>query len=262
MATEDNIRAGMNPQEARRQAMIRFGGVEAAKELHRDARSFPLLESFAQDARYALRMLRRNPGFTLTAVLVLALGLGAATAMFSALDRILFRPLPYADAERLVNVGMTFPAFESAGKIPATLFSRSYRDLWKPAPEPFTAVTTIASLGKICDVTEQQPERLFCSTVESNFLKTLGVRPALGRDFAPEDDTRGAPPVAIISHDVWTRRFAADPGAIGRTIDLNGKSIPVIGVLPAGFAMPAGEADILQPQQLYPIDPTGRGRSS
>jgi predicted permease len=262
MATEDNVRAGMNPQEARRQAMIRFGGVEAARELHRDARSLPFLDSFAQDARYALRMLRRNPGFALTALLVLALGLGASTAMFSALDRILFRPLPYADADRLVNVGMTFPAFESAGKIPATLFSRSYRDLWKPAPEPFTAVTTIASLGKICDVTEQQPERLFCSTVECNFLKTLGVRPALGRDFAPEDDTRGAPPVAIISHDVWTRRFGADPGTIGRTIDLNGKSIPVIGVLPAGFAMPAGEADILQPQQLYPIDPASRGGSS
>ncbi len=88
MATEDNMRAGMNQEEARRQALIRFGGIEAAKELHRDVRSLPLLESFVQDSRYALRMLRRNPGFALTAVLVLALGLGASTAMFSALDRI------------------------------------------------------------------------------------------------------------------------------------------------------------------------------
>jgi predicted permease len=255
MATEDNVRAGMNLQEARRQAMIRFGGIEAAKELHRDTRGLPLLESFAQDVRYALRTLRRNPGFALTAVLVLALGLGASTAMFSALDRILFRPLPYADADRLVNVGMTFPVFKSAGKIPASLGSRIYRQLWKPAPAPFAVVTTIASTGKICDVTEKQPERLFCATVESNFLQTLGVRPALGRDFTPEDDTRGAPPVAIISHEVWTRRFGADPGAIRRTIDLNGRRVPVIGVLPAGFAMPAGEAEILQPQQIYPLDP-------
>src|SRR5262249_33274117 len=86
-------------------------------------------------------------------------------------------------------------------------------------------------------------------------LPTFGVRPALGRDFTVEDDVRGAPPVAIISHDVWMRRFGADPGAIGRTINLNGTPIPVIGVLPAGFTMPGGEADILRPQQLYPLDP-------
>ena len=262
MATEDNVRAGMNQEEARRQALIRFGGIEAAKELHRDVRSLPLLESFAQDARYALRMLRRNPGFALTAVLVLALGLGASTAMFSALDRILFRPLRYADADRLVNIGMTFPAFETAGKFPSALYSRGYHARWKPAPEPFTAVTTIAGTGKICDVTESRPERLFCAEVESNFLETLGVRPALGRDFTPEDDTRGAPPVVIISHDVWTRRFGADPGAIGRTINLNGKSIPVIGVLPPGFAMPTGQAEILQPQQIYPLDPKAQMMSS
>ena len=112
-------------------------------------------------------------------------------------------------------------------------------------------------MGDTCDVTEQQPERLLCAEVESNFLQTLGVRVALGRDFTPEDDVRGAPPVAIISHDVWTRRFGADPGAIGRTIDLNGKRIPVIGVLPAGFAVPGGQADILRPQQLYPARSDG-----
>jgi predicted permease len=120
-------------------------------------------------------------------------------------------------------------------------------------------VTTIQTVGSTCDVTDQQPERLRCATVESNFLQTLGVRPALGRDLTPEDNVRGAPPVAIISHEVWTRRFGANPGAIGRTIDLNGKPIPVIGVLPAGFAMLAGEADILQP---YPIDPPGSRSNS
>src|SRR6185503_725478 len=191
------------------------------------------------------RTLRRNPGFALTAVLVLALGLGASTAMFSALDRILFRPLPYGDADRLVAVGTTAPGGEQSYRRISTLPSSIYRERWKPTPEPFSAVTTTAG-SDTCDVTEQQPERLLCAAVESNFLQTLGVRVSLGRDFTPENDVRGAPPVAVISHEVWTRRFGSDPGAIGRTIDLNGKRTPVIGVLPAGFALPGedGQADI------------------
>src|SRR5262249_52975224 len=162
----------------------------------------------------------------------------ASTAMFSALDRVLFRPLPYADAERLVNLGWTTTFGAAPGKAQVLLGSRGYQERWRPAPEPFTAVTTSGSASSMCDVTEQQPERLACATVKSNFSKALGVRPARGRDFTPEDDPRGAPPVAIISHDVWTRRFGGDPGAIGRTMNLNGRPIPVIAVLPAGFTMP------------------------
>ena len=219
------------------------------------------LDETVRNFRLSFRTLRRSPGFALTAVLVLALGLGASTAMFSALDRILFRPLPYADADRLVNLGWTMPLGPGPGQTQTRLYSRGYRQRWKPAPEPFTAVTTIAGAVETCDITEQQPERLHCAKVEDNFLETLGVRPTLGRAFTPEDDARGAPPVAIISHDVWTRRFRADPGALGRTIELNGKPIPVIGVLPAGFAVPGVEADILRPQQIYPIDPGVQGGS-
>src|SRR5262249_47128773 len=182
------------------------------------------LEETVRNVRLSLRTLRRNPGFALTAVVVLALGLGSSTAMFSALDRILFRPLPYGDPGRLVNIRVL-------------LHFQEYAEHWKPARERSTSVTTTAG-GDPCDVTEQQPERLLCAAVESNFLQTLDVRVMLGRDFTAEDDVRGAPPVAIISHDVWTRRFGADPGAIGRTIDLNGKRTRVIGVLPAGFASP------------------------
>jgi predicted permease len=221
------------------------------------------MEELAHDVRMSFRMLRRNPGFALSAVLVLALGLGASTAMFSALDRILFRPLPYADADRLVNLGWTLSAaLTGPGRTQTVLVARGYRERWKPAPEPFAAVTTVfnaTGVGSTCDVTEQPAERLVCPTVESNFLETLGVRPALGRDFTAEDDARGAPPVAIISHVVWTRRFGADPGAIGRTIEVNGSPIPVIGVLPAGFAMPAGEADLLRPQQFYPLTQQNQG---
>jgi predicted permease len=254
METEENIRRGMAPPDARAAAFRKLGNTtQVCEEVHR-MNTISLLDETARNVRVSLRTLRRNPGFALTAVLVLALGLGASTAMFSALDRILFRPLPYADEDRLVNLGWT-NRLPGAGRTQLTLIGRGYRERWKPAPEPFSAVTTIVSTVDTCDVTEQRPERLRCARVENNFLETMGVRPALGRDFTPEDDARGAPPVAIISHDVWTRRFGADPGAIGRTIELNGKPIPVVGVLPAGFAMPAIEAEILQPEQIYPLPP-------
>ena len=263
MQTEENIRRGMDPPHARAAALRKLGNTtQVCEEVHR-MNTIEFLEETARNVRLSLRTLRRNPGFALTAVLVLALGLGAATAMFSTLDRILFRPLPYADAERLVNLGWTLSAeLTGPGQTQTVLASRGYRERWNPAPEPFTAVTTATNavgVGSTCDVTEQPAERLVCPLVESNFLETLGVRPALGRDFTPEDDARGAPPVAIVSHDVWTRRFGADPGAIGRTIEVNGSPIPVIGVLPAGFAMPAAEGDLLRPQQLYPLTPPNQG---
>ncbi|HEY7336997.1 MAG TPA: ADOP family duplicated permease [Bryobacteraceae bacterium] len=252
MQTQENLRRGMAPPDARSAARRTIGNAtQVREEVHR-MNTLSFLEETAHNLRFSLRAFRKNPGYALTAVLVLALGLGAATAMFGALDRILFRPLPYADADRLVNVGMIFPVLGAPGQSQAILYSLVYRQRWKPAPAPFAAVTTMQNTNLTCDVTERQPERLRCATVESNFLQTLGVRPALGRDFTPEDAVRGAPPVAIVSYDVWTRRFGAGPGAIGRTIELNGRPIPVIGVLPAGFEMPRGEADILQ---LEPLDP-------
>jgi predicted permease len=261
MQVEENIRRGLDPRGARR----KLGNMTQVSEEVYHMNTIAFLDEAVQNVRFSLRTMRRNPGFALTAVLVLALGLGASTAMFSALDRILFRPLPYGDADRLVHLGWTLSAaLIGPGQSQTILASRGYRERWKPVPEPFTAVTTVTNaLGaaSTCDVTEQPAERLICPLVESNFLATLGVRPFLGRDFTPEDDTRGTPTVAIISHDVWTRRFGRDPGAIGRTIEVNGSPIPVIGVLPAGFAMPAGEGDLLRPQQIYPIDPASPGAS-
>jgi putative ABC transport system permease protein len=231
-------------------ARRRLGNVLQTREAVRRVWIAEWWDALRQDAHFTWRSWRRRPAFALGGVLVLALGLGVSTAMFSAIDRILFRPLPYRDADRLVNFGLR-------GKHPVRsrnfLHWREYLERWKPAPEPFSAVTTTAG-GDTCDVTEQQPERLLCAAVESNFLQTLGVRVSLGRDFTPEDDLRAAPAVAIISHDVWTRRFGADPGGIGRSIELSGKRIRVIGVLPSGFAVPGGQADILQPQQLSPDD--------
>jgi predicted permease len=254
METEENIRRGMAPPEARAAAHRKLGNTTQVCEDVHHMNTILFFEETARNVRLSLRTLRMNPGFALTAVLVLALGLGSSTAMFSALDRILFRPLPYGDADRLMIVGMSLPALERPSQSEIHIHSAVYQKTWKPAPEPFTAVTTLQSDGDICDVTEQQPERLLCATVESNFLQTLGVRVSQGRDFTPEDDVHGASLVAIISHDLWTRRFGADPAAVPRTMSLDGVSVSVIGVLPAGFAVPRGEADILRPEQFDPRD--------
>ena len=234
---------GVEATAARR----RLGNLLQTRESMRRVWIAAWWDALRQDAHFTWRSWRRRPAFALGGVLILALGLGASTAMFSAIDRILFRPLPYRDADRLVNFGMRG---EHPHRSQNFLHWNAYMERWKPAPEPFSAVTTTGG-GDTCDVTEQPPELLQCAAIESNFLQTLGVRVSLGRDLTPEDGMRAEPAVAIISHAIWTRRFGADPGAIDRSIEVSGKRIRVIGVLPPGFAMPGGQADILQP---YPRD--------
>jgi predicted permease len=217
-------------------------------------------DALRQDAWFTWRSWRRHPGFAAGAILVLALGLGASTALFAALDRVLFRPLPYPDPDRLVSVGrITVPlAFPSQTEI---VSDRFYVQEWKTPPAPFQSVTAMMALvgPRTCEIAEGQQEGLRCDQVEHNFLRVLGVRVALGRDLAPEDDVRGAPPVAIISHRLWVSRFGSDPDAINRTLPLERASsllqARVIGVLPSGFEMPFETADILLPAQLGPVDP-------
>jgi predicted permease len=225
-------------------------------------------DALRQDAHYTWRSWRRQPGFALGAILVLALGLGASTALFAALDRVLFRPLPYADPDRLVSVGrITVPlVFEGQTE---TIADRYYVQSWGTTPAPFQSVAALVALvpgTRNCEIAEGEPEGLRCELVEHNLLQVLGVRVALGRDFAPEDDVRGAPPVALISHALWVRRFGADPGVVDRTLSLErGQSIVparVIGVLPSDFEMPLETADILLPIQMRPLDPTALFQTS
>jgi hypothetical protein len=186
--------------------------------------------------------------------------------MFSALDRILFRPLPYADGDRLVQIGMTVPDFGSSangGRGDVIFTDHAYLARWIPPPEPFVSVT-IVSRTPDCDITEEQrPERVKCAYVSDNFLETFRVHVALGRDFTPEDDVRGAPPVVIISHKLWLRRFGGDPTAVGRTLNIGGRPVPIIGVLPLDFETPRGDsADIWRPSQIFPIPPEFADTSS
>src|SRR3989442_4521245 len=245
MLVEENIRRGMSPIEARYAARREFGGVEQAKELHRDQRSIPFLDALLQDLRFALRALGKRPGFVLVAILTLALGIGSTTAVFSVVDRILFRSLPYPHDERLVSFGDKAP-FEANEFV----LGPDYVD-WKKAQTPFESVTSFVPGGADCDVTERNPVRLKCALVESTFLPTFGIQPFLGRNFTSEEDRPNTPRVALITYGLWRSRFASDLNLPGRAISLDGRPTTVVGALPPQFDMPnLGHDDILVPAAL------------
>jgi predicted permease len=241
---EANITAGMALEEARRQAAIAFGGVESTRESCNEQRPGYWFETFAQDVRYALRGLRKNPTFTLTVVLTLMLGIGAPTAVFSVVDRILFRSLPYAHAGQLVSVGLVAPIEQQE-----FMLGGSYYE-WRDHQRPFEALTSEIGTSP-CDLTEERPERLSCARAEANFLPTLGVHPVIGRNFMAEEDRPNALGVALISYQLWQSRFGRDPGVLNRLVSLDGQAVRVIGVLPQNFEMPRLQpADVLMPQAL------------
>ena len=199
-----------------------------------------------QDTRFTCRTWLRNPGFALAAVSALALGLGAATGLFSMVDRILFRTLPYPDSDRLVSTGLKAPL--DANEF---MLSPDYVQLWRETPAPFESVTTVTAGTTACDLTETRPERLTCAAVESNLLRVLGLRVVAGRDFRPEDDRPGGPRVALITHGLWLRRFGGDRQVQGGRLVLDGEQVEVAGVLPRDFELPTLSAvDVLLPQQL------------
>src|SRR5689334_8284172 len=185
------------------------------------------VEDTLLDIRHALRGMARHPGFTLTAMLAAALGIGASAAVFSAVDRVLFRPLPYGAEDRLVSVGIMAPLdtveFMLAG---------NYADL-RHNPGPFSSVTAFQAGGSSCDLTEQNPLRLSCLRIEANFLDTLGVRPAAGHMFSRQEDLPNGPRVAMISYGLWRSRFGGDPQVAGRSFSLDGAPVVVTGVMPA-----------------------------
>src|SRR4029077_2751711 len=178
-----------------------FGGVEQTKELYREQRRLPFIDTLLQDLRFALRMLVKKPGWALVAIATLAVGIGATSAVFSVVDRILFRSLPYPQEERLVSFGLLAPIERNEFMLGA-----SYVDFRKN-PGPFEAVTSMAPGTTDCDVTEENPVRLNCGVVEQNFLLTLGVQPILGRNFTLEEDQPNGPRAALLSYSLWKSRF-------------------------------------------------------
>jgi predicted permease len=202
------------------------------------------LDILAQDLRYAARGFVRSPTFTLAAVLAIALGTGAGTAVFSVVDRILFRSLPYARSERLVSVGFVAPIIPQE-----FMLGTDYME-WRARQQPFTSITSWAGMND-CDLTGTRPVRLACAQVEASFLPTLGVQPLLGRNFTRDEDRPNAPPVALLSYGLWMSRFAADRGTVGKTIPLDGRSATILDVLPPDFELPTLEhADVVVPQAM------------
>jgi predicted permease len=238
------IAAGYSPEEARRRALVAFGGVERTRAQSYEQHPGWWMESIWQDVRYALRRLRSNRIFTFTVVVTLALGIGATTAVFSVVDRILFRSLPYAHDDRLVSVGLVAPIEPQE-----FMLGGSYYE-WRDNQKPFVALTSEIG-ATACDLTEERPARLSCASVEDSFLPTLGVVPVVGRNFTREEDAPNGPKVALISYGLWRSRFNLDRNAIGRSINLDGHSVEIIGVLPEDFEMPRLQAaDVLRPEAL------------
>ncbi|MEJ2010307.1 MAG: ABC transporter permease [Acidobacteriota bacterium] len=236
---EQNIAGGMSPEEARYAALRQFGNVGAVKEECRDAWGVRFINELAQDVRYGLRQLRRNPGFTAVAVVTLALGIGANTAIFSVIDGVLLAPLPYHQSNRLVVVGQ----INQHGQHQPVSYP-DFRD-WQRSAHSFQQIA--AYHFEAHDLTNPgQPKHLYGKGVTPNFFSTLGVKLALGREFTPQEDRYGGTPVAIISNRLWRNRFAGSPAALGKVVTLEGRDYTVVGVLPRGFRY-EGHADVYRP---------------
>jgi len=258
MRERDYAARGMSPAEARRAAAERFGDVariggELRAHDHRRERTRHRRDSmsdFLQDLRYGARGLARTPGFTAVAVLTLALGIGATTAIFSVVNAVLLRPLPYPDADRVAMVWMDNRRMGMSEDIHSWPNYADYRD----QNRVFSALAAYTPAGYNvtggCLEGECEPQRVAAAASTANLFAVLGVAPRVGRAYSAAEETEGQDAVALISHGLWTRQFGADPAMVGRTIRLNGRERTVIGVMPRGFAFPTAETDVWVPLAL------------
>jgi putative ABC transport system permease protein len=229
MGEEKNRLAGVDPQESRYAARRDFGNPTTIKEWNREAWTFASFEGFLQDIRFALRMLRKNPGFTAVAVLTLALGIGANTAIFSVVNGVLLNPLPYGDPQQLV--------------------AASHTDSLLNVIDIQRLTRTFAQGGAIdtedMDYTSgAEPVQIQAGYVDAGFLETLGIPPMLGRLISRQEDVKGGPRVIVVSYAFWTNFLSSDPQAVGKAIMLSGNNYTVIGVMPASFVLPQYHADV------------------
>jgi putative ABC transport system permease protein len=248
---EDNLRAGMSPEEARRRALIKLGGVTLTRELHHEQRGLPMLETFWQDLRLGLRMLRKHPGFSLIAILTLALGIGANTAIFSLIDAVLLKMLPVERPEQLYFIQNVGPHRLGGGAPPYPCFER-FRD----RNQSFTGLAAFAHRDLRVRI-DGQREEVMGQFVSGNYFSLLGVSPLLGRALSPADDTapqKGGPDglVAVISYHYWTSRFGRSPEVIGKVVQVGNDSITIVGVTPPEFygLFPGAQIDISLPMMF------------
>jgi predicted permease len=246
LATDRHLRNGLNPEEARRRALVELGGVQSVRESHRDRRGVPWLEHTAQDVRYGVRLLVRNPGYTIVALLALALGIGANTALFSAIYGVLLQPLPYADPNSLVVLRQVGHA-TNANNIP---FSATEIQDYRSRSHALDHIEEYHSMYFI--LLGRKPDRVQTGVVSAGFFPMLGVKPLLGRVFEPSDDEMNAPPVLVLSYQYWQRSFGGDPKVVGQAFKMNDKMHTVVGVLPPIPQYPR-ENDVYMPVSACPF---------
>jgi len=207
---DEKVRAGMTVEEARRDAILKLGGIDSAKEAWRERRTFPLLNNLAQDTRFAIRQLRKNPGFTATAMLMLATGICASVAIFAFVDAALLKPLPYESPARLVGV------YERASECErCNLSYQDYLD-WKRLNTVFTSLEIYNRNGATIP-TASGPRMVPIGRVSAGFFSALGVKPILGRDFSAGEDAAGAPRIALVSYGDWQTTYGGRADIVGKT---------------------------------------------
>ena len=245
MQTAENLRAGLSPSEARRQALLKFGNVEAIKEIYRDQRGLPFMETLMGDTRHALRRMRKAPTFTAAVIVTLALGIGANTAIFGVIDSILIRPLAYPQAEALVSVSHTvagLPGLATAPCSPSMYFT--YREENRIFEQFGVWSSRGASVTELAE--PEMPRALF---VTYGVLDAVGVRPLLGRWFSQTDDTPGSPETVMLTYGYWQRRFGGDTSIVGRTLTIDSRPRTVIGVMPEAFRFQR-DPELILPQRF------------
>ena len=248
MLTEENVRRGLSGEEARRQAQLELGNLSRIREDYRGQAGVPFLEVLSQDLRYGVRTLRKSPAFAAVAIVTLALGIGANAAIFSVVNGVLLRPLPYEDSSRLVFANSSAP-------------SRGIQNFLTSPPD-FRALRernqTLSSLSAFYTASfnltgTQQPERLSGEIVSSEYFTTLGVKPMIGRGFLPNEEKWGEHHVVIVSNEFWRSHLNADPNIHGRTLNLHGETYNIVGVMPASFYT-ANAVDLWVPMAWKPKD--------
>jgi len=237
--TEENIAAGMKPEEAWRRAVLEFGGAEQIKEELRDVQRIPILETTMKNFRWALRFVRKTPSFSIVVILTLALGIGANSAVFSAIDEVLLRPLPFPQGDQLIFLHQYNPKVQT----PQTRLAPVRLEEWNRMNSTFQGLAGYYTEDG-SETSGPLPEKVTEALVTPRFLQVLGVSPALGRDFSPDEEHFGGPHALLISDRFWRRRFGGDPNALGNKLRIDGFSGSIVGIMPASFAFPSPDVDV------------------
>ena len=259
MHIADNVRAGMTREAARRDALIKLGGLEQTKESYRDRRGLPALDAFLQDLRFGTRILIKNRGFTSVAILILGIGIGANTAVFSVMNTVLLKPLPYPRADQIVMVRekINLPSYaDEVDMVPTADFAD-----WTTQNTPFEEIAAVKYQS--FDLTGSgEPVRIEGDAVSASLFSVLQIYPVIGRVFSREEDSYGGPRVVLLAYGLWVSRFGANTHIVGQAIRLNGESYTVTGVMPKWFHFPAPDDQLWVPLDLSPNELTNRADQS